>query len=73
MPIQIEKILGFTGNKYEKTCAMIKYARYLAQKNDESLEITVSRYLREKITTVAINDILTGKIAYHSDQLSEDK
>ncbi len=73
MPIQIDKILGSVGNKYEKTCAMIKYARFLAQKNDENLEVNVSKHLREKITTVAINDILNGKIAYHMEAGPEDK
>lgn len=73
MAIQINKILGFQGNKYEKTAAMIKYARYLAQKHDEDLEVAVTRYTKEKITSVAINDIISGKITYQFEPSSEEK
>jgi DNA-directed RNA polymerase subunit K/omega len=73
MPIQIDKILSFEGNKYEKTCAMIKYARHLAQKNEENLEIPINRYTKEKITVSAINDILTGKVTYHLEAMPEEK
>jgi DNA-directed RNA polymerase subunit K/omega len=73
MPIQIDKILSYSGNKYEKTCAMIKYSRYLAQKNDENLEVPVTRHTKDKITTIAINDILNSKISYHMEHLPEEK
>jgi DNA-directed RNA polymerase subunit K/omega len=73
MPIQIDKILGLEGNKYEKTVAMIKYARFLSQKNDDSLEAAIGRSGREKITSLAINDILTGKVPYTFDPAKEEK
>jgi len=73
MPICIDKILALEGNKYEKTTAMIKYARYLSQKNDDSLEAQISRTVREKITTVAINDVLNGKITYVLEPVRDDK
>lgn len=73
MPIQIDKILAYQGNKYERTSAMIQYSRYLCKKNDDSLEIPVNRYFREKVTTLAINDILNGKIGYTVETLPEEK
>ena len=73
MPIQIDKILAYQGNKYEKTSAMIQYARYLSRKHDDSLEIPVNRYYHEKVTTLAINDILNGKVSYTVDPMPEEK
>lgn len=73
MPIQIDKILACQGNKYERTSAIIQYARYLSKKHDDSLEIPVNRYYREKVTTLAINDILNGKITFTAETLPEEK
>lgn len=73
MAIQIDKILGIEGNKYEKTAAMIKYARYLSQKNDDALEAPVSRTHKDKITTIAINDILTGKVTFTVEPVRDEK
>ncbi len=73
MAIQIDKLLSYQGNKYEKTTAMIKYARFLAQKNDEDLEVAVTRHTKEKITSAAINDILSGKITFQIEPPTEEK
>ncbi len=73
MPLQIDKILSFHGNKYEIASAMSKYARYLSQKNDEDLEIPINRTQKEKVTISAINDILNEKVTYQVDILPDDK
>ncbi len=73
MPLQIDKILSFQGNKYERACAMAKYARYLSQKNDEDLEIPINRSQKEKVTISAINDILNEKITYQVDLPPDEK
>jgi DNA-directed RNA polymerase subunit K/omega len=66
----MEVINGVTDRK---TCAMIKYARFLAQKNDDDLEVPVTRHTKEKITTMAINDIISGKVTYTIENLPEEK
>lgn len=71
MSSQIDKILGYQGNKYEKTAAMIKYARYLSQKHEDDLEIPLNRVNREKITVVSISDILSGKVTYTVEKMEE--
>jgi len=71
MPIDIDKVLSFEGNKYEMVNAMIKYAFYLSQKNEDSLEVNLGNS-KEKITTVAINDVLNGKIKYTYEESEED-
>ena len=73
MSLPLEEILSVEGNKYEKTAAIIKYVRYLAQKNDDSLEIQVSRNYWEKLPLVAIKDILSGKVSYELDSSADDK
>ncbi len=67
MGIDIKKLLAFDGNKYEACVAMMKYAKYLAQKNENSLEIPVSKHRKEKVTVVAINDFLNGVFTYEFD------
>ena len=64
MGIDIKKLLAFDGNKYEATVAMIKYARYISQKYENSLEIPVSKHRKEKVKVVAINDFLNGRFSY---------
>ncbi len=64
----IEKILSFNGNKYEVTVAMSKYARILSQKNDDMLEIPLSNNTKEKVTLIAMRDILGGKVSYHVEK-----
>jgi DNA-directed RNA polymerase subunit K/omega len=73
MSLQIDKILSFQGNKYEKTSAMSKYARYLSQKNDEDLEIPINRTQKEKVTISAINDMLNDKVAYRIEAPVDEK
>jgi DNA-directed RNA polymerase subunit K/omega len=73
MPLQIDKILSYQGNKYERASAMSKYARYLSQKNDEDLEIPINRSQKEKITISAINDILNDKVTYQIENPADEK
>ncbi|MGA2142484.1 MAG: hypothetical protein ABSG94_08670 [Brevinematales bacterium] len=73
MALQIDKILSFSGNKYERTSAMSKYARYLSQKNDEDLEIPINRTQKEKVTISAINDMLNDKVSYRVETPVDDK
>jgi DNA-directed RNA polymerase subunit K/omega len=70
--IPLDEILSLEGNKYEKTAAVIKYIRFLAQKNDDQLEIPVGRNRNEKITLVAMNDILRGKVSYEVEEILDD-
>ncbi len=67
MGIDIKKLLAFDGNKYEACVAIMKYARYLSQKHENSLEIPVSKHRKEKVTVVAINDFLNGAFSYEVD------
>ena len=64
----VEKILSFKGNKYEATVAMSKYAKILSQKNEDSLEVPLSNNTKEKITLIAIRDILSNKVKYSLDK-----
>ncbi len=73
MPLMIDKILSFQGNKYERASAMSKYARYLSQKNDEDLEIPINRSQKEKITISAINDMLSDKVTYQVEPAPDEK
>ncbi len=73
MGIPLEEILGLEGNKYEKTSAIIKYVRYLAQKHDDSLEIEVARNKFKKITLVAMEDILRGTVKYEVESSPDEK
>lgn len=73
MALPLEEILGLEGNKYEKTAAMIKYARFLAQKNDDSLEVPVGRNRWEKLTLVAMQDILSGRVSYELEPGQDEK
>ncbi|NPV00798.1 MAG: DNA-directed RNA polymerase subunit omega [Brevinematales bacterium] len=72
MGIPLDEILSLEGNKYEKTAAVIKYIRYLAQKNDDQLEIPVGRNRNEKLTIVAMNDILRGKVSYELEAMPDE-
>ncbi len=60
----VEKILSFNGNKYEVTVAMSKYAKFLSQKNGDMLDIPLSNNTKEKVTVIAIRDILNGNVKY---------
>jgi DNA-directed RNA polymerase subunit K/omega len=73
MALDIDKILSFTGNKYEITSTITKYARYLSQKNDEDLEIPINRTQKEKVVISAINDMLNGKVSYRVEVPVDDK
>lgn len=73
MGIPLDEILGLEGNKYEKTAAIIKYVRYLAKKNDNQLEIEVSRNKTKKITLVALEDVLKGRVTYDILPFSDGK
>ncbi|MGC8765306.1 MAG: DNA-directed RNA polymerase subunit omega [Brevinematia bacterium] len=64
----IDKILSFDGNKYEATVAMCKYAKILSQKNEDSLDIPLSNNTKEKVTVIAIRDILNNKVKYHLEK-----
>jgi len=70
--IPLDEILSLEGNKYEKTAAVIKYIRFLAQKNDDQLEIPVGRNRNEKLTLVAMNDILKGKVSYELEDIQDE-
>ncbi|OHD56485.1 MAG: hypothetical protein A2Y33_15265 [Spirochaetes bacterium GWF1_51_8] len=72
MGIPLDEILSLEGNKYEKTAAVIKYIRFLAQKNDDQLEIPVGRNRNEKLTLVAMNDILKGKVSYELEDIQDE-
>lgn len=71
--IPLDEILSISGNKYETTSAIIKYVRYLAQKNDDALEIPVGKNGYEKITLVAMHDILKGKVKYDIEESESDE
>ncbi len=73
MALPLDEILDLEGNKYEKTAAIIKYVRYLAQKNDDSLEVQVARNYWEKLPLAAMKDILTGKVTYELESITDDK
>lgn len=74
MGIDIKKLLAFDGNKYEACVAIMKYVKYLAQKNENSLETPVSKHKKEKITVVAINDFLNNNFSYEFDpNISKDE
>lgn len=64
MGIPLDEILSISGNKYEKTAAIIKYARYLAQVNDDALEVHIGGGKMEKVTLVALRDILNENVPY---------
>jgi DNA-directed RNA polymerase subunit K/omega len=71
MGIPLDEILGMDGNKYEKAAAMIKYTRYLTQKNDDALEVHVGGGRYEKLTLVAMRDILKNTIKYDVDYVED--
>lgn len=64
MGIPLDEILAISGNKYEKTAAVIKYARYLTQKHDDALEVPVGGGRHEKVTVRALRDVLTENVGY---------
>ncbi len=70
MALPLDDILSLSGNKYEVTAVAVKYARHLAQKHDDMLEVPVGRKM-EKLTLVAMRDVLQGKVEYEVVPLDE--
>lgn len=73
MGIPLDDILALEGNKYEKAAAMIKYARFLAQKNEDALEVPIGRNKMEKVTLIAIRDILKLKVTYEVEDFVDEQ
>lgn len=57
--IPLEKIINFTGNRYELTNAVIKRAEQLAKIGDPDLE-----EFGYKVVSAADDQILSGKVLY---------
>ena len=52
---------------------MIKYARFLAQKNEDALEVPIGRNKMEKVTLIAIRDILKLKVTYEVEDFVDEQ
>ncbi|MGL4394061.1 MAG: DNA-directed RNA polymerase subunit omega [Brevinema sp.] len=66
MPLPLDEILSLSGNKYEATVATIKYARALSQEHNDAIEIPTGPNRSEKLTLLAIKEVLGGNIEYTS-------
>ncbi|MBQ3923193.1 MAG: DNA-directed RNA polymerase subunit omega [Spirochaetales bacterium] len=64
MIIPLDELIGFTGNRYELTCAAIKRAIQLNLTGDAELDAN-----NGKIVPTAIRQVLTGKVKY---KIAED-
>ena len=60
MIIPIDKLISYEGNIYQLTSAAIKRAIQINLVGDEELEKS-----KGKIVSVALKQILTGKVKYH--------
>ncbi|MDK2819018.1 MAG: DNA-directed RNA polymerase subunit omega [Spirochaetota bacterium] len=67
MPLPLDEILSLSENKYEVTVATIKYARALSQEHNDATEITVAGNRTEKLTLLAMREVLSGNIEYIFD------
>lgn len=73
MPLPLDEILSLSTNKYEATVATIKYARALSQEHNDSTEITVGPNRTEKLTLLAIREVLSGNVEYAFDNKTSKK
>lgn len=73
MALPLDDILSLSGNKYEVTVAAVKYARYLAQSNDDMLEIPVGNNKKERLTLVAMRHVLQGKVKYEVEPVANNQ
>ncbi|MGL4563585.1 MAG: DNA-directed RNA polymerase subunit omega [Brevinema sp.] len=64
MPLPLDEILSMSGNKYKATVATIKYARALSQEHNDATEIPVGPNRSEKLTLLAIREVLSGNVEY---------
>lgn len=68
MPLPLDEILSLSGNKYAATVATIKYCRQLSQEYDDAVDIPLMGNTTEKVTLLAIREILGGKVGYSFDE-----
>lgn len=67
MPLPLDEILSLSGNKYEATVATIKYAKALSQEYNDTTDIPVGYNKTEKLTLLAMREVLSGNIEYVFD------
>lgn len=67
MPLPLDEILSLSENKYEVTVATIKYARALSQEHNDATDISIGNNSSEKLTLLAIREVLSGNIEYVFD------
>lgn len=63
MSIPLKDLENNTKNIYELTCASIKRAKQIAVTGDEALDDKTN-----KITSISLNQILSGKTKYESEK-----
>lgn len=68
MPLPLDEILSLSGNKYSATVATIKYARQLSQEYDDAIDIPLVGNSTEKVTLLAIREVLGGDVQYSFDE-----
>jgi len=73
MPLPLDEILSLSGNKYETTVVAIKYARLLSQEYNDAIEIPVGNNRTEKLTLLAMREVLNDKIEYSFDDKASKK
>ncbi len=67
MPLPLDEILSLSTNKYEATVAAIKYAKALSQEHNDATDIPISYNKTEKLTLLAMREVLSGNIEYIFD------
>lgn len=73
MPLPLDEILSIKGNKYEATVATIKYAQALSREYNDVTEIPVGKNRTEKVTLLALREVLSGNIEYSFDDTKNTK
>lgn len=73
MPLPLEEILSIKGNKYEATVAAIKYARALSREYNDVTDIPIGKNRTEKVTLLAMREVLGGHVEYILEELPKPK
>ncbi|MGL4367805.1 MAG: hypothetical protein ACRCTQ_05965 [Brevinemataceae bacterium] len=73
MPLPLDEILSMSNNKYETTVATIKYAKILSQEFNDATEIPIKDNRTEKLTLLAMREVLSGNIEYNFDDNKTSK
>lgn len=71
MPLPLDEILSLSGNKYEMTVVTIKYARALSQEHNDATEIPIGGNRTEKLTLLAMREVLNNRIEYIDEKASK--